>query len=457
MNPSDIIPALRTGLDIFPSPVPDRPGFLLRDSLGYSQCIMLIPNGWAQALLCFDGRHTILDCQAFLTRLTGEIGSAEDIAGLVRALAENGFLLTPEFEALRQGREEEFRRAERRDPHHAGAAYPADAEELRRRLEEYRGGARRSELAGYHPPRTMEFSMPAAPARSGGASRPVGIAAPHASPEAAFDSYIEAYRRLPDLSGRTVVILGTSHYGTPNRFGLTSKTFVTPLGALATDAAIVDRLLATAPGSIVEEDYCHSIEHSIEFQCVFSQFMQGAADARRTSEILIAADGAEPSRSCPGFSFKIVPILCGPIFDLEHARVPERDPDEVRRFTDALGAIAAREGDRLFWILGIDMAHVGRRYGDEKPIAVGDEFMHAVEVEEHRRAEYLAAGDVEGFRAAVVEGGNDRLRWCGFTPIYTFLRALPGARCRPLMYQQWNIDPESVVTFGAMGLEQAGS
>ncbi len=33
--------------------------------------------------------------------------------------------------------------------------------------------------------------------------------------------------------------------------------------------------------------------------------------------------------------------------------------------------MAAREGDRLLWVLGVDMAHMGRRYGDNLTATAG--------------------------------------------------------------------------------------
>ena len=57
------------------------------------------------------------------------------------------------------------------------------------------------------------------------------IAAPHVSPEGGWQSYRAAYRLLrPEHRDRTFVILATSHYGEPGKFGLTRKTFRTPLG-----------------------------------------------------------------------------------------------------------------------------------------------------------------------------------------------------------------------------------
>ena len=77
----------------------------------------------------------------------------------------------------------------------------------------------------------MDHAASPAPAASDGL---FAIAAPHVSPEGGWQSYREAYRMLrPEHRDRTFVILATSHYGAPERFGLTRKTFRTPLGVLA--------------------------------------------------------------------------------------------------------------------------------------------------------------------------------------------------------------------------------
>ena len=52
----------------------------------------------------------------------------------------------------------------------------------------------------------------------------MGIAAPHVSPQGGWQSYRAAYQELtPDLRDRTFVVLGTSHYGQPGKFGLTRQ------------------------------------------------------------------------------------------------------------------------------------------------------------------------------------------------------------------------------------------
>ena len=63
--------------------------------------------------------------------------------------------------------------------------------------------------------------------------------------------------------------------------------------------------------------------------------------------------------------------------------MPE-DDDKVKAFFDALGELREREGDRLFWVMGVDMAHMGARYHDRFAAVAGEGAMQ--EVERARRA-----------------------------------------------------------------------
>jgi hypothetical protein len=126
----------------------------------------------------------------------------------------------------------------------------------------------------------------------------------------------------------------------------------------------------------------------------------------------------------------------------------------VARFIGALGGLAAREGRRLCWVLGVDMTHAGRRYGDRFSARTDAGPLLAVAARDRDRIDRIAAGDAAGFWELVLQGGaaggHDDLRWCGSSPFYTFLRAVPEARGELLRYDQWNIDADSVVSFAAM-------
>src|SRR5580704_17592866 len=296
-----------------PSPVEDRPGLLIRDSLGYSDSVLIIPPPLVQTLACFDGEQTQLDLRAALVEATGELQVGEIEQQLIEILTTSGFLVDEVFSRLKEKREREFAEAPVRLPSHAGSGYPSEPAELREVMNGWMAGPTQAEL---------ENDL-------------VAIAAPHVSPSGAYESYRAAYRLLgPQYKDRTFVILGTSHYGAPERFGLTRKPYVTPWGESRTNVALVDELTRLAPRSIAAEDYCHAVEHSIEFQVLFLQSLFG-----------------------PDIS--VLPILCGSYAQSIYRGGKPESNENVKRFLGALGEIAAREGDRLLWILGIDMAHMG--------------------------------------------------------------------------------------------------
>ncbi len=413
------LPRLRLDLDIMPSPLPDQPGLVVRDPFRYSDVTLVIPPLLARCLGCFDGTHDEGDVRALLTRLTGQLDAGEPARRLVIALRDAGFLDDDRFAELRGERERAFAAADSRAPAHAGSGYPTKAPELTHTLKGYFDGA-------------GVGSVPVA-ATPDPAGKLLGIASPHASPEGARASYATAYRALPPgETDKIFVLLGTSHYGEPDRFGLTRKPFDTPFGDARTERRLVDELAARANGAVAMEDYCHAVEHSLEFQVVFLQHVYG-----------------------PGV--RIVPVLCGAFVAGPRARRPPEHSRHVARFIDTLGDIAAREGDRLCFVLGVDFAHVGRRYGDEVPARAHEGAMTAVTARDHGRLDRVAAGDARGFWDLVAENGEDDLKWCGSSPVYAFLRAVPAARARLLSYEHWNIDDASVVSFGALSFHSRSS
>ncbi len=127
----------------------------------------------------------------------------------------------------------------------------------------------------------------------------------------------------------------------------------------------------------------------------------------------------------------------------------------MARFLGALGNIGAREARKLFWILGVDMAHMGRRYGDPLRAKAGLGEMLAIEQRDRDRIAPILAGDPAQFWP-LIQQNHDDLKWCGSAPFYTFLRVMPQVKGELLEYRQWQIDPESVVSFGALRFEVSG-
>lgn len=395
-----ILPKLRSDLDFIPSPLKERPGLLIRDYFGYSDATLVIPPLLVRCLGFFDGIQTVCDLQTELQRLARGLQIGEAAQLLVDRLSEAGFLEDETYARLKEGSHSSFRRSAVRNAAHAGKSYPGEIDSLQRVMKNYLGD--KAAIA----PKGL-----------------IGIAAPHASPEHAWQSYRAAYQWLtPDLRDRTFVVLGTSHYGEPDKFGVTRKPFETPFGRTRIDDALVAEL-ENQP-AVTMEDYCHAVEHSIEFQVVFLQSVFGP-------------------------DVRILPILCGSFArSIENGGLPE-DQDRVRRFLDAIEMIAGRESERLLWVLGVDMAHMGVRYGDKFAAQANTDEMTHVEQRDKQRIECINQSDSRAYWDLVKENRED-LKWCGSAPLYTFLKAVPQARGTLHRYQQWNIDDQSVVSFAGM-------
>jgi MEMO1 family protein len=399
-----ILPRLRANLDFMPSPDQDRPGLLIRDTLHYSDMVLIIPPLLIQTLEYFDRERTDLDLRAELTRLTGDLQMGEVTEGLINALTRAGFLEDETYERMREAKHQEFAASPVRQPAHAGSAYPEKRHDLAHTMMDYLGGDEAEE-------ESTEIR---------------GIAAPHVSPEGGWRSYRSAYRTLvPELRDRTFVVLGTSHYGQANRFGLTRKAFATPFGVTPVNRRLVEEL-AGQP-AVLMEDYCHAVEHSIEFQVLFLQSIYGP-------------------------DIQILPILCGSFANSIYGGGKPEDDEGVKGFLDSLGEISAREAKKLFWVLGVDMAHMGARYGDRFPAIADRDEMAVVAERDAVRIDRVTKGDADGFWERVQENRDD-LKWCGSSPIYSFMRAVPEARGTLQRYEQWNIDERSVVSFAGISFE----
>lgn len=400
---------LRRDLDFFPSPDRSRPGLVIQDRNRYSDHQLIIPPLLVQVLDMFDGQNTAIDLRLALTRLTGELDTSEVAGQLESALAQAGFLEDDNFAAIRDERLREWRAAEVLPHSHSGPLnYPDDPAALASQFDSW-------------------FNAVPAPA----ARKYRALASPHASPGAAKRSYANAYKALAqslskeDAADKTFVILGTSHYGEIDRLGATRKDFDTPIGRATVNQSLLQELTREGGPGILEEDYFFSLEHSVEFQVVFLQYLYGP-------------------------DIKILPLLCGSYArSIYRGGAPETN-DDVRRYLDALRSLDTRHGANLVWVLGVDMAHMGKRYDDDKAVTAHTGEMLEIEQKDRRRIESLKAGATEDFWAQVQEN-QDPLKWCGSAPFYTFLRAVPDARGDLLDYEHWQIDQQSVVTLGAIG------
>ena len=399
-------PRLRP-IEAFPAEVRGRQVLCLRDPQYYCEGVVYLPAETASILGLFDGQHSLLDIQEAFVRRFGTLLFREQLLEVIRSLDEHLLLDSPGFAAHRMAVEEGFRRAQTRPASFAGKSYPGERDALRQQLDSYFGAA--------EGPRDMPPSPAAAGLR--------GLVVPHIDFARGGPCYAWGYRELegaPPVD--RWVILGTVHAPITRAFALTRKDFETPLGTVETDQEFMDRLLATVGSAYLEDEPAHRGEHSIEFQAVFLRHRM------------------PPVRT--------VPILCGSLQRcVEERRTPTRD-GEIEAFVAGLRETLAALGGRSVILASADLAHIGPRFGDPRPITPGQ--LREVADADREMLAAVEAGDAEALFHAVARDG-DRRRICGLPPIYAMLRVLGGVRGRLLRYSQWP-DPQGTVTFASVAL-----
>ncbi len=384
----------------------------LSDPLGLSHGrILVTPDVHFIMALC-DGNHSLSDIQYEYTRRFGTLLLSSRLNKVISDLDLNLLLDNHRFREHKKEIEQEFKRSQVRLPSHAGQAYPADPEALRRQIDAF-------------------FSSPDGPgplATSSQRKTPKALMAPHIDLRAGGPCFAWAYSELarsarPD----SFVILGIGHFPMQSLFTLTTKDFATPLGVLRTDKEFVQSLINNYPGDLLADEFAHRNEHSVEFQTVFLRYI------------------------FPNDDISIVPILCSSFDEMIAAnRQPIEDP-RVKHFVQAIKLAAARCKRRLCFIAAVDLSHVGQRFGDTGPLSAATEIL--LENEDREMLKYVENLDAPGFFASVAKN-NDRRRICGFPAIYILLNLVAPAAARLLRYDK-SVDhaTQSIVSFASVVFE----
>ncbi len=398
------LPKLRS-IETFPVDVDSKPLVFLRDPLRYAADPLLVPYPAYFIVTLLDGRRSAEDVRRAFTRQYGTPLDARELDAFVATLDEHHYLDSTRFDARRSTIDGEFRAAATRAPAHAGTSYPEEPAALRARVD------------GFY----TDLARPVS------ATPLAGLVAPHIDLRLGGRAYGCAYAAVAAAPAARYVILGTSHAAGTRRFAVTRKDFTTPLGTVPTDRAFVDRLAATMSTDLFADEILHRTEHAIEFQVVMLQH----------------ALGARP--------FTIVPILVTSIHDLiARARAPGAD-HAIAELVAALRAALVSDDVPTVIIAGVDFAHVGRKFGD--PAGLTPELLAATEAKDRRLLAALAAGDPDGFFAALAADA-DRTRVCGAAPLCVFLELMRGVPGRLLSYDGTRDDgTRSLVTFASLAFD----
>ena len=399
----------------------------LRDPAGFTDQVAVLPIPLLDVISLFDGDHGIDEIRDIVAGRHGAGLTAEDVAAVAERLDEAGFLDSPRFARRRRRIEAKFAASPTRPAAHAGGAYAGDAEALREQVAgffEHADGPGAA-LDGLAAARDFDLRSPQGATSVGRLRNPQlrGLLAPHIDFHRGGPVYAWAYKEILERCDADLfVVLGTCHAGMAEPFAATLKAFDTPLGAVPADRDFLDALGRRYGHDLFASEGAHRIEHSIEFQAVMLRW----------------ALGDRP--------FTMVPLLASFLHEaVWTGQGAEADP-RVPRFLAALADTLAASGRRVCVVGGVDLAHVGPRFGDAEPNT--PVFLAEVERADRAMLETVTDGDAPAFFASVA-ADRDARRICGLSPIYAFLRALPGAHGRLIRYRQWP-DPEGTVSFCAV-------
>jgi Predicted dioxygenase len=311
--------------EAFPVEIQGQRLVCLRDPQNLSGKLLFVSSEALFVISLFDGKHSIRDIQAEFMSQFGNLLFIDEIQGLINQLDEALLLDSENFRVFKKNLEGEFKNSTVRESSHAGLAYPHEPNELKDWLDSYFKEAEQSH------PLKAEFG------------EVKGIISPHIDFRRGGRSYALAYRELiTTRDADTFVIFGTSHHAdVENPFILSKKNFRTPFGEVETDAETVEKLVSGCTWDLFEGEIAHRTEHSIEFQVVFLQYLFGERK-----------------------KIKIVPILCNSFFRMiANGKSPAEDKN-VSTFLNAVKQIVSELGSKIFVVAGVDLAHVGLKFGE---------------------------------------------------------------------------------------------
>ncbi|HTK92610.1 MAG TPA: AmmeMemoRadiSam system protein B [Verrucomicrobiae bacterium] len=425
-------PRLRA-LEAFPIQQDGQRAVGLRDPARFTHQVAVLPVPLLDIVSLFDGEHSLDEIRDIVSGRHGVALTRAEIGAVAERLDEGGFLDSPRFAARRQRIEAEYAACSTRPAAHAGGAYAGEPDALRLQIEGFfrspigpgaEAVSEASVVSGSDLRSPQGATSVGSHGPEAGALAPLrGLLAPHIDFHRGGPTYAWAYREiLRRADADCFVILGTCHAGMPDPFAATRKAYETPLGAASVDRDMLEALGRRYGHDLFASEGAHRVEHSIEFQSVMLRWALG--DRR---------------------PFTVVPVLASFLHEaVWTGAAPEADP-RVPRFVEALAATIAASNRRVCVIGGVDLAHVGPQFGDAEPNTAA--FLRDLERDDRAMLDAVVAGDSAAFYDSIARDGDAR-RICGLSPIYTFLRALPGARGELLRYSQWP-DPQGTVSFCA--------
>jgi AmmeMemoRadiSam system protein B len=402
-------PQVRQPLDIQLEKIEGEDLLILRCPLGLTQKPLLLKPFILPVLQRFTGNASINSIQE---ELQEQGATQEIILQIAQLLDEELFLEGPKFQQAKQEQHQLFLNASVRESALAGLSYPAKREALEQQLNEY--------LAlGENAPVVT------------GDRRLRCLMTPHIDYHRGHLCYGNSFRVLRNQNPDCVLLIGTGHQYSPHLFHLTKKDFKTPLGILKNADALMEEIgRSYGEERSYADEYLHKQEHSLELQTPFMTYLIPDAE--------------------------ILPVLVG---GFHHMLMEKRTPkhyEPYHRFVESLAETIEKhllsQGKHFMVVAGVDMAHIGQFFGDQRELSDG--WMEEIAQRDREYLSILEAEDEDALFEHIAYDQDER-RVCGFPTMYTVLDLLKRLNLRGdvkhLDYRQAvNRSNGCAVTFGGM-------
>lgn len=379
---------------------------------------LALDAGLAPLLALMDGSQSIAQITQRMRRSDPELPDGW-LDEFVAELDEHFLLDSPRFAAQRDARESHWHHATARPAAFAGRSYPAIASALNEFLEaKLAQGATRLPARAYQPRDVRGIVTPHIDFHRGG----------HVE-AASYAPLIENVRATGQPFD-TLVIFGIAHAGVDYPFCTLDKDYQTPLGTMLCDHNFVAGLCERIGPQLLNENFVHQDEHSIEFSAVMCQHFPELK------------------------SSQIVPILCGGLWEsLRTGRAPEAAQSDVAAFIEALREVTQQQetaGRKIGFVASVDGAHVGTQFGDDTPLTPAK--LREIAREDRKWCAAIEAGDRANLHAHFARNAN-RFNVDAHPALYALMATFPQWRGQLLDYDQaYHPDQNIVVSFASLAL-----
>jgi len=401
-------------VDAFPVEEDGRKMYCIKDPQNSDITPLVVSELALYIMTFFDGNNSLDSVIATLKEKYGKEIERADLDSLVKMLDNSLLLENENYINHQQLIENNFFNSDTRKAYLSGLSYPESKEKLNNLLDDF------FEKAGDILPLKNENEILR------------GLVSPHIDFTRGGTSYAVAYREIINKSNAdTYLIFGTTHYAqNDNPFILTRKPFSTPLGTIDTDTDFLDRIEDKCKWDLYEGEIFHRTEHSIEFQVVFLQHILKEKN------------------------FKIIPVLCNSFHQFIGNGSSPFEDQKISTFLTELKKIIDSYGDSVVVIAGVDLAHVGPKFGDKDQ--VDEKTLSWIRNRDAISLEYTEKIDAEGFYRSVEEE-KDKRKICGLSSIYSMLKVTDASYGTILDYDNaLEEDTGSVVTFASAGYYKGG-